>query len=105
MIKEELLKRVKADIDLMINGNEFDIRHLFGLTAWLSYPKKEREEISINFYQIANNELKESIEVVDNNPDFQLRKYKKIGEKGIKEVKNVFPGAPVTVNKGSRGNA
>ena len=26
-------------------------------------------------------------------------------EKAIKEAKNVFPGAPVTVNKGSRGNA
>lgn len=79
MTKEELLKRVIAVIDLMVNGNEFDIRHLFGLTAWLSYPKKEREEIALNFYELVNNELKESVEVVNNEPDFTLRKYKKIG--------------------------
>jgi len=37
MTKEDLLKRVKTDIDLMINGNEFDVRHLFGMTAWLTF--------------------------------------------------------------------
>lgn len=105
MTKKDLLKRVQTDIDLMINGNEFDVRHLFGMTAWSSYPRTDREQIAIMFSELVSNELKECVEAIDSSADFKQRKYKKISEKAIKEAKNVFPGAPVTVNKGSRGNA
>ncbi len=105
MTKEELFVRVKSDIDVMVNGNEFDVRHFFGITAFNSYPKSDKEQIATLFEELSNDEFKDQIIVVKENSNLQLQVYKKIAEKKINEPKNVFPGEPVTIKKGTRGNA
>lgn len=105
MTKEILIKKVESDIDVMIVGLEFDIRHLFGLTIWGSFPKGDQELIAKMFYEISQNEFKEQIDVSQVNQNLALQKYIKKGDKSIKKPVKIFPNEPVTVNRGSRGNA
>lgn len=105
MTKEILIKKVESDIDVMIVGNEFDVRHLFGLTIWNSFPKKDQELIAKMFYETSQNEFKEQINVSQANQNLALQKYIKKGDKSIKKPVEIFPNEPVTVNRGSRGNA
>ncbi len=105
MTKEILIKKVESDIDIMIVGNEFDVRHLFGLTIWSSFPKGDQELIAKTFYEISQNEFKEKIEVSQANQNLAIQKYIKIGNKSIKKPVEIFPNEPVKVNRGSRGNA
>lgn len=57
MTKEYLVKKVQSDIDVMIPGNEFDVRHLFGLTSWASYQKSDQELIASLFYELSQSEF------------------------------------------------
>lgn len=75
MTKEILIKKVESDIDVMITGNEFDVRHLFELTIWSSFPKGDQELIAKMFYEISQNEFKEQIVVSQANQNLSLQKY------------------------------
>jgi hypothetical protein len=105
MNKEALHKKVLNDIELMMVGNQFDIRHLFGLTVWGSFPKSDQDEIAKLFVELVQNELNEQIAISEANQNLDLQKYIKKGTKSVKKPIDVFPNEPVTINRGSRGNA
>lgn len=105
MTKDELLKKVKPEINLMIKGVEFDIRHLFEITVWNSYPIKSQEEIASLFFELSKNELKDQIKVFKSNLNLSIQRYQKIADIDKDEPTEVFPNEPIKVNRGSRGNA
>lgn len=105
MDKKELLKKVEIDLEIMMNGNEFDVRHLFGLSIWGSYPKNDQDLIAKMLFELSQVELKDQISISQSNQNLALQKYIKNGDKTVKKPTQVFPNEPVTINRGSRGNA
>ncbi|MDI9510768.1 MAG: hypothetical protein QM203_02155 [Bacillota bacterium] len=75
--RNSLLGWVSPIITLMKKGTQFDVRHLFGITSWESFPLERKELIAQTFFDIANKELKESISICQLDDNLFIQRYTK----------------------------
>ena len=104
-MKSKLYEEIESILGMFVVGRSFKVSELYDPVVWENKTVSEKLKIAEEFQKLLLSELKDIVELIEDNENVILKVYKKTGTGLLKTTTNVFPDKPVTIKRNERGNA
>lgn len=104
-METKLFIEIESILNMFVVGRIFKVSELFDPVVWENKTISEKLKIAEEFQKLLLSELKNIVELIEDNENGVLKLYKKTGTGLLKTATNVFPDKPVTIKRNERGNA